>query len=251
VADWLNHVVIAAPRNGTTSHTVAADGTGGTVIGGTAFTPTSGRFLKSSCYGGITSGSNTSVPTAPPTGWTAPTNNQAVNNGGLYVWKRTASATSADQLVLTHASNYPIVVEFWEYAAGSDINTMAFAVSVANGATGPALSAQTGTHTFWAYGGTGMASSGTAPGATFASGQVTQAQTTWSTTDGYEYATADLEGSTAATYSNAYTATGTGQPASGANERLVEAMTVVAAATPTKPNRHQQIANAVRRSSLY
>jgi hypothetical protein len=237
VADWINHVVIAAPRNGTTSHTVAADGTGGTVIGGTAFTPTAGRLLKSSCYGGITSGSNTAVPTAPPTGWTAPTNNQAVNNGGLYVWKRIASATSADQLVLTHnASNYPILVEFWEYAAGSDINTMAFAVSVANGATGPALSSQTGVHTFSAYGGVDYISGSTGGGnPSFATGLVTSTFLNAGgspVTDGYEYAFADSEGSAAASYSDAFT--WTGAPGGGAPtvERLVEAMTVVAATTP-------------------
>src|SRR5690242_5458517 len=100
MSDYVNRVTLALPRNGTANHVTNAANTtgGGTVVDGTPFTPTSGRLLVAIAEGAITSGTGTSVPTAPPANWTGPTGNQGVNNSGLYVWYRTANATSTDDL---------------------------------------------------------------------------------------------------------------------------------------------------------
>ena len=113
IANYTRHVAIAAPRNGGTTHTVHPDGTGGTVVDGSAFTPNSGRFLLCLVEGGVTS--------TTPTGWTLPTNGSAINNTGLYVFYRaSASATSADQVATTHnASDYQVIFDFYEFETGT------------------------------------------------------------------------------------------------------------------------------------
>jgi hypothetical protein len=112
MSNWLNHVTIAAPRNGTTSHTcdpTNATG-GGTVVTGSTFTPTSGRLLVVVCYGAVTF--------TTPSGWTLPTSGSAVNNGGLYVFYRTAAGS--DPFTTTqNGSNYPVVFDIYEFATGS------------------------------------------------------------------------------------------------------------------------------------
>jgi hypothetical protein len=134
MATHLNHVAIAAPRNGTTTHTVSPSS--GTVVAGTAFTPTAGRLLVCVVEGAVTS--------STPSGWTLPSGGSAINYTGLYVWHRTAAGS--DSLTTTHnSSNYPVVFHFLEFAAGSTFGVAAAATSVAvAGGAGPSLSGLSG-----------------------------------------------------------------------------------------------------------
>ena len=149
MASFVRHAAVAAGRNGTTTHTVAADGTGGSVVAGSAFTPIAGRFLL--CL------VDASVTSTTPTGWTLPTEGSEINNTGLYVFYRDADGTSADQVVTTHnASNYPAIFDFYEFAAGSTWNGVASSGSIdANGGAGPTASGLTGTN--WTAGVVGQA----------------------------------------------------------------------------------------------
>src|SRR4051812_44300088 len=105
MVDWVNHVAIAAPRNATTTHNGITPSSG-TVVAGTAFTPTAGRLLICLCEGAVTS--------TTPAGWTLPTGGSAINSTGLYVWYKTAAGS--DTVSTTHnASNYPAVFDFYEY----------------------------------------------------------------------------------------------------------------------------------------
>lgn len=213
-----NYAAVATARNATTTHTVSADGTGGTVVSGTGFTPTSGRLLLCSVEGAVTS--------STPTGWTLPTNGSAINGTGLYVWWRSASATSADQVVTTHNdSNYPVMFHFLEFLATSTFVSAATAINVASGSAGPTLSGLTGSNWLAASLGAGM---GTTQGAT--------SSTVWSTgteqvdtstpnasgTDGYLYSLSFTADYASATYSSTATMTFAGSAV--AAERLVFAV---------------------------
>jgi hypothetical protein len=59
------------------------------------------------------------VTATTPASWTLPTNGDAVNNSGLYVWYR-ASAAGSDSITTTHnGSGYPCVFDFYEFSAGT------------------------------------------------------------------------------------------------------------------------------------
>ena len=135
MALWLNHVAIAAPRNTLPTHTV--DPNGGTVVTGTNFTPTAGRFLLVVVEGSVTS-------TTPTPGWTLEAS--AINNTGLYCWTRTAAGS--DTLSTTHnGSDYPVLFHWFEFAAGSTWVGDVSATAVAHGAgANPNLTGLTGTN---------------------------------------------------------------------------------------------------------
>lgn len=148
MSDWVNHVVIKLPQNGTTSHIADPSNAtgGGTVVDGSAFTPTAGRLLVMLAYGGQTAGGNTSVPTSPPSGWTGPTANQAVGNGGLYVWYKTAAGGDTASL-LHNGTNYPEILDVYEFGAGSTfVASSASTGQSPSGGSGPTLSGLTGTN---------------------------------------------------------------------------------------------------------
>lgn len=222
MADWVNHVAISAPRNGTTSHTVTPSS--GTVAAGTLFTPTAGNLLVCFAEGSVTS--------TTPSGWTLPASGSAINNTGLYVWYKTAAG--GDSLTTTHnASNYPVIFDFYEFPSGSTFNKSAASTGVAyNGGAGPTLSSITGTN--WLAGVAGRAdSTATASSITWNAGtELTDSYVGNATTDGYTYGLTALDSSTntsqsfAATYSpvNAFTV-----------ERLVVAVTVSAGAPALPP----------------
>ena len=87
MVQWVNRSLTQAPRNGTTSHTVS-------------FTPaTAGNLLVCVVEGAVTS--------TTPTGWTLPTGGSAINNTGLYVWYKTATAAEASLTTTHNGSNYP------------------------------------------------------------------------------------------------------------------------------------------------
>ena len=151
MADFLNHVVIGAPRNGTNSHTV--DASSGTVRGGSTFTPTAGRLLVCVSQGNVTS--------TTPSGWTLPTNGSAVNGCGLYVWWKVA--TGSDSITTTHnGSNWPAVFSFFEFDSTCTFVKSASATAVSNGTAGPVISSLTGTNWIAGAAGNSDTSSGTA-----------------------------------------------------------------------------------------
>lgn len=184
---YLNHVTIAAPRNGTTSHTVSPSS--GTVVAGSSFTPTAGRLLVCVVEGAVTS--------STPAGWTLPSGGSAVNNVGLYVWHRTAAGS--DALTTTHnGSNYPVVFQFFEFAAGSTFRSSAAATNVASGGSSPSLGSLPGTAVWVGYvigGGRVDAAGGTV--ASVAWGTGVEAADTYTDraggTDGYVYSLAYSE----------------------------------------------------------
>jgi len=196
----LNHVAIAAPRNGTTTHTVGPSS--GTVVAGTAFTPTAGNLLLCVANGAVTS--------TTPSGWALPSGGSAINNSGLYLWYRNA-AGGGDSFTTTHnASNYPVLFEFFEYAAGATFLGSAAATNVAiGGGAGPSLGSLTGTYD--AYGTVGYAQSTSNSNAvTWAAGtELVDTNVAISGTDGYMFSTTQVLGRTGASWSVAATGSGT------------------------------------------
>lgn len=225
MADWLNHATVLGARNGTTTHTLSADGTGGSVIAGSGFTPTSGRLLV--CFG------NGGVTATTPTGWTLPTNGSAIGNTGLYVWWRTATATSADQVATTHnGSNYPFVFDFYEFPSTASFNKAAAASGTANGGAGPNLTTLTGTN--WTAGAAGNWTGNGQSIGTYSWGtgtEITDVAAAYSGTDGYAFSTTATDQDTAT--SRSYAATYSGS--TSGFERLAIAISVAAASTPAIP----------------
>lgn len=132
---WLNHVAIATPRNGTTSHT--ASPSTGTVASGTLFTPTAGNLLVCIVEGAVTS--------TTPTGWTLPAGGSAINQSGFYVFYRTAAGS--DTFTTTHnVSNYPVLFHFIEWDSTFSFAGAASATNTAQGASTPTLTGLTGTN---------------------------------------------------------------------------------------------------------
>jgi hypothetical protein len=224
---WVNRVTIALPRNGTTSHT--ADPSSGSVVAGKTFTPTAGNLLVALCYGAVTSGSTTGVPANPPTGWTKPTNGEAVNNGGLYVWYKTAAGS--DTAVLNHnGSDYPVVVEFFEFPAGSTVDKVAQAISVAQGGgNNPALSGLSGSNLILRAVGKCETNTPTTDSASWASTtKLVDTAVFKPGTDGYHYSLAYQDGFSGSSASTvAATLTG---GSSTTTERLTIAVTAATAA---------------------
>lgn len=224
MADWLEHVTIATPRNGTTTHTVTPSS--GTVAAGALFTPTAGRLLV--CIVGA------SVTSTTPVGWTLPTGGNAVNNTELDVWWRTAAGS--DSLTTTHnSSNYPAVFDFYEFGSGSTFVKSVTGSSVANGGTGPNLTGLTGTNwtagaACWGVQGTGTWSVAWATGTEVVDTAVAGSS---SPIDGYVYGLTATD-SDAGT-SRSYAATETGPVFSTAAERLVFAVKAVGGAAASVP----------------
>lgn len=220
MATFLNHVAVATPRNATTTHTVTPSS--GTVAAGTLFTPTAGNFLLCLAQGSVTS--------TTPTGWTLPTNGAAVNVTGLYVWYL-ASAAGSDSITTTHnGSNYPVVFDFYEFAAGSTFVKAAFATGVARAAgAGPSLTTLTGTNWIAGAYGAGVGASDSLASVTWNTGvEATDTSVAAATTDGYGYGLTYLVDSTLTTASAAATVTG-GNPGAGV-ERLMFAVNVASGA---------------------
>lgn len=221
MSNWVNHVTIAAPRNGTTAHICDPSNAtgGGTVVTGSAFTPTSGRLLVVVCYGGVTF--------TTPSGWTLPASGSAINNGGLYVFTRTAAGS--DTFTTTqNSSNYAVVFDVYEFNTGSTFVASLSATAVANGGAGPNLTGLTGTN--WIAGCAGWDDGSTfttAASHVWASG--TEIVDTWTpivTTDGYSYSLTEFNSDASTSKSVADTITVVGGTFTNF-ERLVFAVNAV------------------------
>jgi len=213
---WLNHVAIAAPRNGTLTHTV--DPSSGTVVAGSLFTPTAGNFLVVLAGGAVTS--------TTPAGWTLPAGGSAINNAGLYLWHRTAAG--GDTFTTTHnASNYPVLFDVYEFPAGTTFIGVAAQGNVSSGGAGPSLSGLTSAADFRAAVACQDINAAVAPSYTWSTGtEATDTGIIASGTDGYGFSLAYLEDQVDATFSAAATST-VGSPTI---ERLVLALNVADAA---------------------
>lgn len=220
MADWLNHVAIAAPRNGTTTHTVTPSS--GSAVFGTLFTPTAGRLLVCVVEGSVTS--------TTPSGWTLPTGGSAINNTGLYVWYRTAAGS--DSLTTTHnGSNYPVMFHFFEFASGSTFSGSAASTGVSrSGGAGPTLSGLTGTN--WTAGVVGQAGNGMTGNSTYiswsAGTELADSVLGNSGTDGYAYGLTATDANTASSASYAATMTAN---TTDTTERLVFAVKIPSGGT--------------------
>lgn len=225
MAKWVNHASVATPRNGTTTHTVTPSS--GTLATGSLFTPTAGNLLVACAQGAVTS--------TTPTGWTLPTGGSAVNNTGLYVWYITAAG--ADSLTTTHnGSNYPVMFDFYEFAAGSTFVSAASAINVAAGSAGPSLSGLTGTNLVNGNVGLGYhAGVSSTISYVWASGvEAVDYSEAYATTDGYGYSLDYLEDYASATASLTVSSW-TGSGVTATPERLIFAVTVTAAVTAVPP----------------
>lgn len=132
---WMNHVTIAAPRNGTSSHTVDP-ASASNVVAGQEFATTAGRLLLCFADGSVTS--------TTPSGWTLPTGGSAIDWTGLYVWTRLAAG--GDTITTTHSSSdFPVIFDIYEFLEGSNFLGAASATGVSDGAAGVTLSGLTGT----------------------------------------------------------------------------------------------------------
>lgn len=129
---WLNHVTIAAPANGTNSHTI--DPSSGVVVAGESFTPTAGTLLIVLVSGSVTS--------STPAGWTLAA--QAVNNSGLYLWRRIAAG--GDTFTTTHnGTNFPVAFDIYEFPEDTVFigANAAGNISATSGDPGPTLTGLT------------------------------------------------------------------------------------------------------------
>lgn len=132
MATFTNHVTLHGTANGTTSHTV--NPASGTVLAGSAFTPTAGRLLVVIAYGSVTS--------TTPSGWTLEAS--AINSGGLYIWSRTAAGS--DTFSTTHnGSNYECIFTILEFPAGSTYFSDITATNTTDTGANPNLTGLTGT----------------------------------------------------------------------------------------------------------
>lgn len=186
---FTNHATVAAPRNGTNSHTVSPDGTGGTVIAGQAFTPQANRLLICVVEGPVTS--------TTPSGWTLPSGGAAVNNTGLYVWHRIAAGN--DSVTTTHnGTNYPVVFDFYEFEVGSVFNYAASQPSTAyQNDAGPSITGMpAGTRTLMAAA-SQLLSQPQTPSFTWAAGiETVDTYVAETVTDGYVYSATYVDNST-------------------------------------------------------
>lgn len=221
MASWINRVLIAAPRNGTTDHALNPSSSTN-AVGGTPFTPTAGTRLVLLAYGPATTGT--------PTGWTLPTNGAAVSDGGLYVWHRVAAG--GDTVTVTHnASDVPIAFEFFEFAAGTTFVGCVQAGGVASAVANPNLTGLTGTNAvFGVTGFTIHADGATAPSIAWDSPNVEvndfAVDKALGGTDGYCFGVATQDSYASASYQPTPTMTNMG----GTSERLTFALNVAAAA---------------------
>jgi hypothetical protein len=210
MVQWVNRSLIQAPRNGTTSHTVS-------------FTPAaSGNLLVAIVEGAVTS--------TTPTGWTLPANGSAVNNTGLYVWYKTATASEASFTTTHNGANYPVAFVIYEFAAGSTFVKSATANNLATTAANPALTGLTGTNlTFGAIGVDDTANNAYTSTAWSGVGSPVEdvdLAVADSGTDGYGVSVAYVESNTATSFQPTGAATQTGTAV--AKEALTFAVNVVA-----------------------
>jgi hypothetical protein len=207
MVQWVNRSLIQAPRNGTTSHTVA-------------FTSaTAGNLLVAVVEGAVTS--------TTPAGWTLPTNGSAVSNSGLYVWYKTATAAEASFSTTHNGSNYPITAVVYEFPAGSTWVGAASSTGGAAGAANPNLTGLTGTNLL--FGANGLDNTGTSTISAVWSGtgspiEDVDTSVPLSGTDGCWLGVAYVESSTATSFQP--TATVTNAPTS--KEALTFAVKVAA-----------------------
>lgn len=207
---WEERVVIAAPRNGTSAHTVDPSSTTGQV-GGDPFTPTAGRLLVAvvnasvTCYG--------PSPGTAPSGWTLPTGGAAVNNSGLYVfWK---IAAGGDTLVMNHnGSDYPAGVTIFEFDSAYEFKAAVAATSVGKTAANPDLTGLSGTNeVFGAKGFCMEASSVNAAYAWSGTGPPIEVVDTYvapgGSTDGYALGVAFVQGYTGSSWQPTASLSGT------------------------------------------
>lgn len=219
---FTNHVAIAAPRNGTNSHTVGPDGTGGTVVAGEVFTPQANRLLICVVEGPVTS--------TTPAGWTLPGEGAAVNNTGLYIWHRLAAGN--DVLTTSHnGTNYPVIFDFYEFEVGSVFNYVARQPSTAyQGDAGPAINGMpAGSRTLMAAAAQ-LLSQPQTPSFTWSAGtESIDTFTPETVTDGYVFSVAYVHNSTATNWQTMATST-----MAVTVERLVWAITATEPITAIK-----------------
>ena len=208
MVQWVNRSQVNAPRNGTTSHTVN-------------FAPaTAGNMLICVTEGAVTS--------TTPTGWTLPSGGSAVNNTGLYVWRKTATAGESSLTTTHNGSNYPAGFVVYEFPAGSTFVKSIAGTGLTSAAAGPNLTGLTGTNlTFGAIGigdGSGNVYVSTAWSGTGAPIKDTDTGTAESGTDGYGLSIGYVEGNTAASFQPTGSITQTG--AANTKEALTFAVNV-------------------------
>lgn len=196
----LNHVAVAAPRNGTATHTVSPSS--GVAVAGAAFSFTAGRFGICIVEGAVTS-------TTPST-WTLPSGASAINNTGLYVFNK-ATLSGGDSVTTTHnGSNYPVVFHFIEFAAGTTWVNAASAIAVDPGTgTSPTLTGLTGANQVYGVAGqsTNVGRVGPYAGSWDIGTEVADTSEAYSATDGYTYGVSELVDHAASTATFAWIST--------------------------------------------
>jgi hypothetical protein len=215
VAKWINRSVVQAPRNGTSSHTIA-------------FTAaTAGNLLVLVLEGAVTH--------TVPTGWTR--RNQALNATELSVYTKTATAGESSFSTTHNGADYPVAAVVYEFPAGSSWVNGVSNAAVGQTGNNPTLSGLTGTNLLFAVVDTPNPVGGTAPGGCTWSGvtglveDVDIAAAPSASTDGYAVSLAYVEDSTATSFAPLGQFTGTGLN----KEALTFAVHVVAPAAPVAP----------------
>jgi len=135
MAKWTNHVAIAVPRNGTTSHTAAPSS--GTVVVGSTFTPAAGSFFVCIAVGSATA--------STPAGWVR----NGADGGGtvIYAWSKIAVGGGSDTVTTTHnTSDVPYLFHFFEFPAGTRFGLIHAPGTITSGAANPAIGGLYGTN---------------------------------------------------------------------------------------------------------
>lgn len=139
MSNWQNHVSINV-GHGTTHICDPTNVTGGgTVVAGSAFTPTAGRFLL------VVAAGHAGLTPNPPTGWTVPTNGAITSGTRLYAWYL-ASAAGSDTFTVSASGSDAIIFDIYEFPSGTTFVKAANGTGYTSGQAGPSVSSLTGTN---------------------------------------------------------------------------------------------------------
>jgi hypothetical protein len=216
---WVHRTLVQAARNGTNTHTVN-------------FTPAAvGSLLIAIAEGPVTS--------TTPTGWTL--RSSAINNTGLYLWSKEATAGESSFVTTHNAPNYPVAFLVYEFSASSEFVDAVSQTGGGESDPNVTLSGLTGTNLVFGVvargvGGTDIVSSSVSWTASPTNPtEDSDLFVPFSTTDGYILSTAYIEDYTGSSFTptGAISALGSG----ATKEEITFALSVTAEDPPTRTMR--------------
>lgn len=166
--------------------------------------PSAGQLLYAICMGAVTF--------TTPSGWTL--QQSAVNNGGMYLFSKTATGSETSLTTTVNGANYPSVAVIYAFPSGSTAGLSANKINAGTGSyVGAALTGLTGTNYLGVAG--NQNNDRTATNASWGSWsnsaiEDTDVSVVQVTTDGYSAGTAYLEDSVLTSWTPTATVTSFG-----------------------------------------